>query len=83
METTPQCRSGKNATVTYCACILTGELMALLGLRASSNQRLLALTILGVYKQGKRGNDLASLQAHLGKPRISPVNMFITGDNID
>ena len=50
---------------TYRTGALTGELMALLELHKSPNQRLLALTILDVRMQGRRGNDLASLQAHL------------------
>jgi hypothetical protein len=44
---------------------LTGELMVLLKLQASANQRSLALTIFDVCMHGRRGNDLASLQAYL------------------
>jgi hypothetical protein len=44
---------------------LTGELMVLLKLQASANQRSLALTIFDVCMHCKRGNNLASLQAYL------------------
>ena len=60
-----QYRSGKMAIETYPVCESTGELMVLLRLQASANQRSSALTIFDVCMHGRRGNDLASLQAYL------------------
>jgi len=64
-EKNSRLRKYEKATELYRNDILTGELMALLRLQASANQRSLALTIFDVCMHGRWGNDLASLQAHL------------------
>lgn len=65
MDMIGQYRSGKMVIETYHVRKPTGELMALLRLQASTNQRSLALTIFDVCMHGRRGNNLASLQAYL------------------
>lgn len=73
MNMIEQYRSGKMVIKTYHVRKPTGELMALLRLQVSANQRSLALTIFDVCMHGRRGNDLASLQAYLSY-RDSQVN---------
>lgn len=63
-EKNSRLRKKKKATEPYQNGILTGELMVLLELQASTNQRSLALTIFDVCMHGRRGNDLASLRAY-------------------